>query len=86
MEEKLINEKFKNHHEKRITDLERTYVIMQKMDDRISNIDKAVEKIDKKLSEKESEKGKKWDKLIDYLFYFIIATILGFLAVKLNLK
>lgn len=92
MSEDLINEKFKQHdkeldeHDKRISDLEKTYSIMQKMDLRISDIEKSVGKIDAKLDKQAEEKGMKWDKLVDYLFYFLIATLLGLLVHKLGIK
>lgn len=31
-------------------------------------------------------KGKKWDKLIDYLFYAILGVLLSYIAYKLGLK
>lgn len=77
------------NHEERIEKLEDTYSLMQKMDCRIENVEgavakveKAVEKIDTKLSTKVEEKGKKWDKLIDYLFYAVIAVLLGCIGLK----
>jgi hypothetical protein len=45
-----------------------------------------IKSINSKLDTRESEKGKKWDKLIDYLFYFIIAAILSYVAYKLGIK
>lgn len=92
MSDDLINEKFNQHtkeleeHDKRISDLEKTYVIMQKMDLRVGNIEKSVGVINNKLDKQTEEKGMKWDKLIDYLFYFLIATLLGLLVHKLGLK
>lgn len=80
-----VCEQLKNH-EQRIEDLEKTYVIMQKMDLRMENVEGAVNKIDAKLTAKTEEKGKKWDKLIDYLFYFVLALLLGYIAIQLGLK
>lgn len=81
------------NHEERIEKLEDTYSLMQKMDCRIENVEgavskveKAVEKIDNKISMKVEEKGKKWDKLIDYLFYAVLACLLGYIAYQLGLK
>lgn len=77
-------------HEKRIDSLEKTYSIMEKMNYRMEKMETAVEKIDKKLDAKVQEdnqvKGKKWDKLIDYLFYAILALLLGYIAMNLGLK
>ena len=77
-------------HEKRIDSLEKTYSIMEKMNYRMEKMETAVEKIDKKLDAKVHEdnqvKGKKWDKLIDYLFYAVLALLLGYIAMNLGLK
>ena len=92
MNEELINEKFSYHqkqldeHEGRINALEKTYVIMEKMNYRMGNVEESVKKINQKLDKQGEEKGMKWDKLIDYLFYFIIAAILSYLVYKLGLK
>lgn len=92
MDEKYIEERFKNtdkqleNHEKRLAKVEETYAIMQKMDLRVGNIEKSVETINNKLDSKTEEKGKKWDKLIDYIFYFVVALLLGLLVKKLGLK
>lgn len=73
-------------HEKRINNLEKTYQVMEKMEYRMDQIEKVVAGIDEKLDNAANDKGKKWDKLIDYLFYFVIATILGYLAMKIGVK
>lgn len=92
MENKLCEERCKNFteklkgHEKRIDALEKTYSIMEKMDFRMGNVEGSVKEINKKLDDKMQEKGKKWDKLIDYLFYFILAVLLGYIAVQFGLK
>lgn len=92
MDEKLCNERFKNHHEKlmehekRIDGLEKTYSIMEKMDYRIGSMESSVKEINKKLDNNMREKGKKWDKLIDYLFYFVLALLLGYIASKIGLE
>lgn len=72
--------------EKRVDALEKTYSIMEKMDYRIENMEGSIKEINKKLDNKVEEKGKKWDKLIDYLFYFILAVLLGYIAMQFGLK
>lgn len=92
MNEELIKERLNiidkeiEKHEKRITTLERTYSIMEKMDYRVSQIEKTIAEIDKKLDEAKDEKGKKWDKLVDYVFYFILSALLTYLCVKTGIK
>lgn len=92
MDEKLCVERYNHHqeklddHEKRIDALEKTYSIMQKMEYRMGSMENSVKEIEKKLDSNINEKGKKWDKLIDYLFYFVIATLLGILISKLGIK
>ena len=92
MDEKLCNERFNHHHEKliehekRIDSLEKTYSIMEKMDYRIGSMENSVKEINKKLDNNIKEKGKKWDKLIDYLFYAILAALLGYIAIQFGLK
>lgn len=92
MESKLCDERYKHHqerlndHEKRIDGLEKTYSIMEKMDYRMERVENSVEKINSKLDNNKDEKGKKWEKLIDYLFYFILALLLGYIAKQFGLK
>ena len=92
MDEKLCKERYHHHqerlddHEKRLDGLEKTYSIMEKMDYRMERVENSVEKINTKLDSNKDEKGKKWDKLIDYLFYFILALMLGYIASQLGLK
>lgn len=63
---------------------------MEKMDYRMGKVETAVDKIDKKLDTKVHEdsqaKGRKWDKLIDYIFYFILALMLGYISHQLGLN
>lgn len=89
---KFVTEQLKNHEE-RIEKLEDTYSLMQKMDCRIDNVEsavskveKTVEKIDNKISARTEEKGKKWDKLIDYIFYAVLAGLLAYISHQLGLK
>ena len=85
-EREKSNTKRLDEHDKRLDELEKTYSIMEKMDYRMGKVEIAIDKIDKKLDEHENEKGKKWDKLIDYIFYTILGILLTFIAIKLGLK
>lgn len=85
MSEDLIKEKFDNHEE-RITSLEHSTRVLETMNYRLGQMETTIKTINTKLDAKVDEKGKKWDKLIDYLFYFIIALILGYVAYKLGIK
>ena len=89
-EQAKLNTKRLDENEKRIDNLEKTYSIMEKMDYRMGKVEMAVDNIDKKLDakvEKDSQvKCKKWDKLVDYLFYFILALLLGYITANLDLK
>lgn len=87
-EEKIahIDESCKSAH-KRITDIEEkidkledTTAILKNVDYRMGKLEQNVEKIDCKLNNRIEEKGKKWDKLIDYIFYFFVAIALGYMA------
>lgn len=85
MSEDLIKEKFDNHEE-RITTLEHSTRVLETMNYRLGQMETTIKTINTKLDNKENEKGKKWDKLIDYLFYFIVALILSYVAYKLGIK
>lgn len=91
------NTKRIDEHDEQIKELQNTYKIMEKMDYRMGNVEENIAGINEKLdkhdkaiveenSKSDKEKGKKWDKLIDYLFYFVLALLLGYIATKLNLK
>lgn len=80
------NVKRLNDHENRIEELEKTYLVMQKMDYKIGCLEGTVNDISAKLDKRLEDKGKKWDKLIDYLFYFVLALLLGYIAMNLGLK
>lgn len=89
MSEDLIKEKFDNHEE-RISKLEDVTSTLQTMDYRLGTVEKTTssidDKLDKVLNEPVVEKGRKWDKLIDYIFYFVLAALLGFITLKLGMK
>ena len=85
MSDDLIKEKFDNHEE-RISSLEQNTKILETMNYRIGQMEGTIKSINQKLDGSINEKGKKWDKLIDYIFYAILALLLGYVAVKLGLK
>ncbi len=89
-EREKSNTKRLDEHETRLDNLEKTYSIMEKMDYRMGKVETAVEKIDIKLDSKVSqddkEKGKKWDKLVDYIFYAILGILLGYIAIQLGVQ
>lgn len=76
------NTKRLDDHDERIEKLEKNTAILEKMDYRMGNVEKTVDKINNKLDSKSEEKGLKWDKLIDYLFYAILAYALFKLGLK----
>lgn len=88
MSDDLIEEKFKvqedkiGNHEERITNLEKTYVIMAKMETTLKNVQTDIADMKDKLSKSTEDKAFKWDKLIDYLFYVILAYCLYKLGIK----
>lgn len=88
MSDDLIEEKFKVqeekivNHEDRITNLEKTYIIMAKMETTLKNVETDINDMKNKLNKGTEEKAFKWDKLIDYLFYAILAYCLYKLGIK----
>lgn len=76
------NTKRLDEHDERIEKLEKNTAILEKMDYRMGNVEKTVDKINSKIDSKTEEKGLKWDKLIDYLFYAILAYALFKLGLK----
>lgn len=87
------NTKRLDEHDSEIEKLKNTYSTLEKMDYRMGNVEKNVTSINNKLdrheeeiSKTDKEKGKKWDKLIDYIFYSVIAVILLLVYTKLGLK
>lgn len=85
MSEDLIKEKFDNHEE-RITSLEHSTRVLETMNYRLGQMETTIKSINTKLDSQDDEKGKKWDKFVDYIFYFIIAAILSYLAYELGIK
>lgn len=66
--------------EERLDKLEEQTAILKNMDYRMGKLEETTDKIDCKLNSKMEEKGKKWDKLVDYIFYFFVAGILGYMS------
>ena len=85
-EREKSNTKRLDEHDKKFQKLEDTYSLMQNVNYRIENVESNIEKINDKLDEKSDEKGKKWDKFIDYVFYFVLCALLTYISTKLVLK
>ena len=69
---KQINKKL-DLYENKFLKLDETYLLITKLNCRIDNLESLIEKVNNKLEQNVTSKGKKWDKLIDYLFYAIVA-------------
>lgn len=76
------NTKRLDEHSGRLDKLEDTYSMLSKMDYRMGKVEQSVERIGNKLDSQQEKKGLKWDKLIDYLFYAILAYALFKLGLK----
>ena len=76
------NTKRIDEHDKKLDELEKTYSIMEKMNYRMGKVENAFERIDIKLQGSDKNKSMKWDKLIDYLFYALLAYALFKLGLK----
>ena len=76
------NTKRIDDHDKKLDEVEKTYSIMEKMNYRMGKVENAVERIDIKLQGSDKNKSMKWDKLIDYLFYALLAYALFKLGLK----
>lgn len=71
-------------HDEQIKELSNVYVALTKVDDKISNVEKDVSEIKETVEKSKEQKGMKWDKLIDYLFYAILAFALFKLRIKIE--
>ena len=89
MSEDLIREKLESH-EKRIEMLENNTSDIKTVVYRLGTMDKRLDamesKLDLALKKENDEKGKKWDKLIEYIFYFVLACLLGYIAYSLGIS
>lgn len=88
MSEDLIREKIDNH-EKRIETLENNTSDFKTVVYRLDLLEKTITtmnvKLDLALSKEVNDKSEKWDKLIEYIFYFILAILLGYIAYNLGI-
>ena len=89
MSDDLIREKLENH-EKRIEILESNTSDFKTVVYRLDLLEKTIAtmnaKLDLALKKDTEEKGKKWDKLVEYIFYFILACLLGYIAYSLGIQ
>lgn len=89
MSEDLIKEKLENH-EKRIETLENSTSDFKTVVYRLDTMDKRLDtmegKLDLALKKDTEDKSKKWDKLVEYIFYFILACLLGYIAYSLGIQ
>ena len=89
MSEDLIKERL-NNHEKRIEALESSTSDFKMVVYRLDILEKSVStmnaKLDLALKKDTEDKSKKWDKLVEYIFYFILACLLGYIAYSLGIQ
>ena len=95
MSEDLIKERL-NNFEKRIEALESSTRLESSTSDfkmvvyRLDILEKSVStmnaKLDLALKKDTEDKSKKWDKLVEYIFYFILACLLGYIAYSLGIQ
>ncbi len=83
-EREKSNTKRINEHDEQIKELSNVYVALTKVDVKISNVEKDVSEIKETVEKSKEQKGMKWDKLIDYLFYAILAFALFKLRIKIK--
>ena len=89
MSEDLIREKLENH-EKRIETLENSTSDFKTVVYRLDILEKSIAtmnaKLDLALKKDDEDKSKKWDKLVEYIFYAVLGLLLGYIAYKLGIK
>lgn len=83
------NTKRIDEHDKEIEELKNNQSILENMSYRMGKVEESTEKINQKIddlkvktNENVKEKAIKWDKLIDYLFYAVLAYALFRLGIK----
>lgn len=87
MEEKYIEkiatiESISKENNRKISELEKTSILIEKLDCKIQNLESSLERIEQKVLNMDNRKISKWEKFIDYIFYSVIAYAL----VRLGLK
>ena len=89
MSEDLIKEKLENH-EKRIESLESKTSDLKTLIYRIEALENKISKMNDNLNsalkKDDEEKGKKWDKLIEYIFYAVVGILITYIAYKSGFK
>ena len=89
MSEDLIREKLENH-EKRIENLENNTSDLKTLIYRIDVLEKKIvtmnNNLDLALKKDDEDKSKKWDKLVEYIFYAILGILLSYIAFKTGFK
>ena len=89
MSEDLIREKLENH-EKRIETLENSTSDFKTVVYRLDILEKSIAtmnaKLDLALKKDDEDKSKKWDKLVEYIFYAVLGLLLGYRAYKTGFK
>lgn len=89
MSEDLIKEKL-NNHEKRIETLENSTSDFKTVVYRLDILEKSIAtmnaKLDLALKKDDEDKSKKWDKLVEYIFYGILGILLSYIAFKIGFK
>lgn len=89
MSEDLIREKLENH-EKRIESLENNTSDLKTLIYRIEVLEKKIatmnNNLDLALKKDDEDKSKKWDKLVEYIFYAILGILIAYIAYKTGFK
>lgn len=73
-------------HDEQIEKLNDVYIALTKVTDKVQTIENDVSEIKTDMKEIKERPSKKWDKLVDYIFYFILALILGYICHQLGIK
>lgn len=89
MSDDLIREKLENH-EKRIEILESNTSDFKTVVYRLDLLEKTIAtmnaKLDLALKKDDEDKSKKWDKLVEYIFYAILGILIAYIAYKTGFK